>query len=208
MAIQGKFVADITRDDILELVRIHASEDILIDFKEIVFHSKHPSPNDEIDDLMADLVAFANGFGGHIVVGIEDRNDRAWELRPIPIAEAKRIATKLKALAIQHVTPPIVPLEIVPFSMDDNADKWVVIVHIPEGQAKPHMSSFSKQTKFVIRDGDSKRSMTSDEIQRAFLAGPQQSTLANLYQELRAVRALVEENVRGRERGGDLTEDK
>jgi hypothetical protein len=28
--------------------------------------------------------------------------------------------------------------------MDDNADKWVVIVHIPEGQAKPHMSSFSE----------------------------------------------------------------
>jgi len=196
VGIEGKFVTDISQDDIRELVRTHAPEDILIDFKEIVFHPQHNRPNEEIDDLLADIAAFANAFGGHIVVGIEDRNDRARQLRPIPGIEARRIATKLKALAIQYVKPPIIPLEIVPFSMSDHADECVVIIRVPAGQAKPHMSSFSKQTKFVIRDGHAKRYLSADEIREAFLAGPQQSTLANLYHELRAVRALVEENVR------------
>jgi predicted HTH transcriptional regulator len=196
VGIQGKFVANITRDDIRELVQTRAPEDILVDFKQIVFHPRHKKPNEEIDDLLADVAAFANAFGGHIVVGIEDRDDRAWQLRPIPIVEARKIATKLKALAIQYLKPPVIPLEIVPFSMSDQADEWIVIIRIPEGQAKPHMSSFSKQTKFVIRDGHAKRHLSADEIREAFLSGPQQSTLANMDRELRAVRALIEENVR------------
>jgi predicted HTH transcriptional regulator len=192
VGIEGKFVTDISQDDILELVRTHAPEDILIDFKEIVFHSQHKEPNEEIDDLLADIAAFGNAFGGHIVVGIEDKHDRAWQLKPIAGPAARRIARKLKALSIQYIKPPIIPLEIVPFSMSDQEDQWVVIIRIPEGQAKPHMSSFSKQTKFVIRDGDAKRVLSADEIREAFLAGPQQSALASLYHELRAVRALVE----------------
>jgi predicted HTH transcriptional regulator len=194
MAIQGKFVVDIAREDIQELVRTRTPEDVLIDFKEIIF--KHEKPNDEIDDLMADIVAFANAFGGHVIVGIEDKDDRAWRLAPMPMAEAGKIALKLKALAIQHIKPPIVPLEIVPFSMSDAADEWIVIIRIPEGQSKPHMSAFLNETKFAIRDGNRKRYMSADEIQRAFLAGPQQSTLANLYGEIRALRALAEESAR------------
>jgi len=208
MGIQGKFVAEITRDDIEELVRTRMPEDVFTDFKETIFHN-HPKPNDEIEDLLADVISFANAFGGSIIVGIQTEDDRAAKLKPIPKADAIRIATKLKGLTIQHVNPPIVPLEIVPFSMSDDKrkDEWVVIVRIPEGQAKPHMSSFSNQTTFVIRDGPRKRSMTADEIQRAFLAGPLQSTLANLFSELRAVRALVETmNVRPSD-GGDFGEN-
>ena len=192
MALQGKFVSDITREDILELVHTHVAEDVLIDFKEVIFHPTHAKPNEEIDDLLADLVAFANAFGGHIVVGIEDRQDRAWQLRPMPETEAGRIATKLKALAIQYIKPPIVPLEVVPFRMDDTADEWVVIIHIQGGQAKPHISSYLSQTLFAIRDGNRKRSMTVEEIRNSFLDGPQQSALAGIYRELQSVRALVE----------------
>lgn len=194
MGLQGKLVAEISRDDIRELVATHAAEDGFVDFKEIIFHRAHKKPDEEIGDLLADLVSFANGFGGHIIVGIEDRNDRALQLRPITQVEARRIATKFKSLAIQHIKPPIVPLEIVPFSMNDHADEWVVIVGIPEGQAKPHMSSFRLQNRFDIRDGNRKRSMSRDEIQSAFLSGPQQSALANIYRELQSVRGLVEAN--------------
>lgn len=192
MALQGKIVAEITRDDIHDLVRTRAPEDSFVDFKQIIFHPAHRRPDVEIDDILCDLVAFANAFGGHIVVGVEDMNDRAWRLSPMPQASARRISTKLKALAIQHIKPPIVPLEIIPFSMSDHADEWIVIVGIPEGQAKPHMSAFGQQTKFSIRDGNRKRSMTAEEVQNAFLAGPQQSALASIYRELQSVRAVVE----------------
>jgi predicted HTH transcriptional regulator len=192
MALQGKLVAEITREDVLDLVRTRTAEDALIDFKQTIFHPSHRRPDDEAEDLLADLVAFANAFGGHVVVGIEDRDDRAWQLRPLSQVDARRIATKLKALAIQHIKPPIVPLEVVPFSMNDFSDEWVVIIGIPGGQAKPHMSAFRSKTTFVVRDGNRKRSMTAEEIQNAFLAGPQQSSLASIYREIQSVRALVE----------------
>jgi len=192
VALLGKYVADITIQDVRELVQTHAAEDAFTDFKEVIFHPKHPKPNEIIHDLLIDLTAFANGFGGHIVVGIEDKRERAWRFKYMPQSEATRVAIKWKALAIQYIQPPIVPLEIVPFRMNHVADEWVVVVRIPEGQAKPHMSSFLSQTRFAIRDGNRNRSMTADEIQKAFLSGPQQSALANINTELRAVRALVE----------------
>lgn len=193
MALQGKLVAEITREDVLGLLRVRAAEDALIDFKQIIFPPGHKRPDDEAHDLLADLVAFANALGGHIVVGIEeDGHGCASQLRPISQAEATRIATKLKALAIQHIKPPVVLLEVIPFRMDDFADQWVVIVSVPQGQSKPHMSAYRSGTVFTIRDGNRKRSMTADEIQNAFLAGPQQSSLASIYRELQSVRALVE----------------
>lgn len=195
VALQGKLVAEISRDDVRELIRTHVAEDVFVDFKQVIFHPDHEKPDDEIDDLLADLIAFANAFGGHIIVGIEDRGDHAWALGPINQAEARRIAMKLKSLAIQHIRPAIVPLEIIPFRMDDFADEWIVIIHIPEGQSKPHMSSFRGQTRFTRRDGNRKRSMTADEIQGLFLAGPQQSALASISRELQSVRALVEDSV-------------
>ena len=200
MALLGKYVADITRNDIRDLVQTHVTEDAFLDFKEVIFHPKHPKPNEIIDGLLTDLIAFANAFGGHIVVGIEDKRDHAWHFKFMSQDEARRVSIKLKALAIQHIKPPIVPLEIVPFSMNDLADEWVVVVRIPEGQAKPHMSSFLGQTRFVLRDGNRNRSMTADEIQQAFLAGPQQSALASIHTELRSVRALVEANAVGKRR--------
>ena len=192
MALQGKLVAEISRDDIRELVRTRTAEDLFIDFKRVIFHPDHGRPDAEIEDILSDVVAFANAFGGHIVVGIEDRNDSAWQLTPMPQASARRIATKLKALAIQHIKPPIVPLEIVPMSMNDHVDEWIVIVGIPEGQSRPHMCGFGERTTFTTRDGNRKRPMTADEVKNAFLAGPQQSALANIYRELQSVSALVE----------------
>jgi predicted HTH transcriptional regulator len=192
VAMQGKLVAEITRADIRELVRTRAAEDLFVDFKQVIFHPAHRRPDSEAEDILSDVVSFANAAGGHIVIGIEDRNDAAWELRPMSQANSRRIATKLKALAIQHIKPPIVPLEVVPMSMHDYVDEWIVIVSIPEGQAKPHMCGLGQQTTFTIRDGNRKRPMTADEIQNAFLSGPQQSALANIFRELQTVSALVE----------------
>ena len=195
MSLQGKLVSEITREDVRELTRSRAAEDLFIDFKEVIFHRDHRRPHDEIDALLTDLVSFANAFGGHILVGVEDRDDCAWQLRPLPQAEARRIATKLKALSIQYIRPAIVPLEIVPFRMEDLRDDWIVIISVPEGQAKPHMSSFGSRTVFSIRDGNRNRAMTVDELQGAFLAGPQQSSLASIYREIQFVRSIVEADV-------------
>lgn len=198
MAVQGKLVGQIVPADIRELIEQRYREDGSIDFKQTIFHPLHRRPNEDIDDILADLAAFANASGGHIVIGIEDRDHRAHTLRPHTEAEARRIAVKLRDLAAAHINPRIPQLEIVPFAMDNRQQDWVVIVAIQESQDKPHMSAFLSRCRFPKRVGDGKREMTYHEIQNAFLTGPQQATLARFVGEIEAIKSLLSEVLRSR----------
>lgn len=192
-----QYAADITAIEIQNICQNHEREDIAVDFKQILFHRAHPDPNAEIDDTLADIVSFANAFGGHIIIGIEDIRNRANRIRPLSEEDAVRIANKLQGLAAAHIRPPVYPLEITPFPMDATQTGWVVIVTIPPGPARPHMSAFQSKTRFCIRDGDGKRAMTIDEIRKAFVTGPQEQILASMYTEIKAVRSLIEHELIG-----------
>jgi hypothetical protein len=55
MELLGKYVAEITREDVRELVHTHAAEDGFSDFKEVAFHPKHKKQNELINDFTASL---------------------------------------------------------------------------------------------------------------------------------------------------------
>ena len=192
---RDQYAANITAVEIQEICQNHEREDIVVDFKQILFHPAHPDPIDEIDDTLADIVAFANAFGGHIIIGIEDIRNRANRIRPLTEGDAVRIVNKLQGLAAAHIRPPVYPLEIAPFPMDATQRAWVVLITIPPGPSRPHMSAFQGQTRFCIRDGDGKRAMTIDEIRKAFVTGPQDEVLASMYTEIKAVRSLIEQEL-------------
>jgi predicted HTH transcriptional regulator len=191
----SQFASEIQADDIRDLCTNRALEDLYLDFKKTLFTGTEPRES-EIDDLVADVVAFANASGGHIIVGIDESKHRADTIVPMSFDGARKIAETIRKLASAHIRPPIAFLDAVPFVMDSQEKDWIVIVTIPSGQARPHMVAFHNQTRFVIRDGDNKRSMTYDEIRQAFLAGTQEVAIASIYSEIRVVRALLESSAK------------
>ncbi len=198
----GQFAADIQADDIRELYQNHVAEDVYLEFKQSLFtFPRQPLEmqarliDDHIDDTLADIVAFANAFGGHIVVGIADDGHRADRLEPLQRRDAIRIAEIIRDRAAVSIKPRILLLEAAPFPMDAKQQDWVVIVTVPVEESRPYMSVFREQTRFTIRDGNRKRSMSPEEIREAFLMGPQQTTIAGIYSEIRNLRALVEQSI-------------
>ena len=181
-------------EDILDLVTQRAPEDSFLDFKRSVLDPRRPKEklDEDRDDLVADLVAFANAHGGHIIVGVEpDAQERAAGLSPMTGDQAKRIADVMRDLAAAHIKPGIVQLEIRSLQMDDAGSEWVVVVAIPDSPDKPHMSCFNSQTRFTLRIGNRKREMAYDEIQRAFLSGPQQRVAERFLAEAEAIKSLI-----------------
>lgn len=194
MSLRGKRIAEITRADIRNLVVSRVAEDLFQEFKREILHPAKPADklNEEKGDLVADFVAFANAQGGHLIVGIDqDEAGRAHELVTMPGDSARSLGSSLRDLAISHIRPPIALLEVQPVQLDGAGKEWVVIAAIPEGQDKPHMSTYNDGSRFVIRVGDRKRTMTYEEISRLFISGPRDQMLSRLLLDISEIKAMV-----------------
>lgn len=118
----SQFASDITAADMRELCKNRVAEDVFIEFKQTLFRFPGKPPElvaklteDQIEDTLADIVSFANAFGGHLIVGIEENAHRAQRLTPLPQDEAVKIAQIIRDRAAVFVKPRIVLLEAVPF---------------------------------------------------------------------------------------------
>lgn len=194
MSFHGKAIREISPKDIWELISGQTPEDAFIEFKSEIFNpSKPPSALDqEGDDIIADLVAFANAQGGHVIIGVrQDDLGRAQALNSMTGDQADKIAKSLRDRAIQHIKPAVLQLEVRPFSMREDESEWVVIAAIPDSGDKPHMSSYNQQTRFEIRVDNRKRKMTFDEIRGAILGSSQQALLTRIVQEVQDLKSLV-----------------
>ncbi|MGC2741643.1 MAG: ATP-binding protein [Candidatus Angelobacter sp.] len=197
---KDQFAAEISAQDIIDLCTNHDAEDISLEFKQNLFTFPGRAPDvqaklldDQIEDTLSDIVAFANAFGGHIIVGIADTLSRAERIAPLSAENATRIAQVIRDRAAVFIRPRLPLLESVPFPMDARQQDWTVVVTIPPGESRPYLSSFRDQTRFTIRDGNRKRAMTAEEIREAILAAPQSTAIAGILSEIRVLRALIEE---------------
>ena len=142
MPIRGKLVSEISPTDILDLVQQQTPEDLFLEFKAELLNKPPDRMDGDKADWLADLVAFANAGGGHIIIGMEaDDQERASALRPMVGDNAKKLASTLRDLAIAHIKPHIVQLEVHSFEM--TSAEWIVIAAVPDSQGKPHMSSYN-----------------------------------------------------------------
>lgn len=108
--------------------------------------------------LASELVAFANGDGGEIFIGIGD--DR--KVRALDAANVARVNQLLSNAASNSVRPPVNP-------QTENVAVGggvVIVVTIPKGLNRPYMDDSGS---IWVKSGSDKRKVTSrEELQRMF----------------------------------------
>jgi ATP-dependent DNA helicase RecG len=110
------------------------------------------------DALAADMVAFSNGSGGSMFIGVDDD----CRVTGLATADIQRLNQLISNAASQNVKPKINP--ITENIMTD--DGLVMLVDIPAGINKPYQD---KNGVFWVKSGADKRKATSrEEIQRMF----------------------------------------
>ena len=185
--IRGKLISEISPAEIFDLIKESTPEDASLEFRGELLDPRKPEKkrNEEKEDWVADLVAFANAHGGHIIIGLEaDKQERAARLKPMLGDQAKTLADTLRNVASDRGWPPI-QHEIREFRM--SGEEWIVIAHVPDSQYKPHMYSYQGRTRFAVRDGNRKREMRYEEIQRLFVSGPQQQMMVRFLSEIESI---------------------
>ena len=114
-----------------------------------------------VDSLAAELVAFANAGGGHLIIGVEDNGS----VTGLSREDIARLNQLLSNASSQHVRPPVHPTT----QNMTLAQGMIMVVTVPEGLNKPYMDN---QGRIWVKAGSDKRHVTArEEIQRMFQAG-------------------------------------
>jgi len=122
--------------------------------------SRHQFKRDiaHVDQIAAELVAFANSAGGQLLIGVAD-NGHIAGLTP---GDISRLNQLLSNAASQHVKPPINPLT----TNVDTGQGIVMVIEIAAGLNKPYMDG---QGRIWVKSGADKRQVTArEEMQRMF----------------------------------------
>ena len=114
-----------------------------------------------VDAFAAELVAFANTGGGHLIIGVEDSGN----VTGLSREDIARLNQLLSNAASQHVRPPLHPT-----TQNMTLEQgMIMVVSVPEGLNKPYMDN---QARIWVKAGADKRHVTArEEIQRMFQAG-------------------------------------
>ena len=132
-----------TADELSEIIQ--QGENSSVEFKE---DGVRP------DSLAREMVAFANGSGGVVCIGITDSGQ-------VSGVDLTRITEEwVMNISRTNIVPPLqVGYEQIPF-----CDNVVVLITIPKGTDKPYQSD----QRYLIRVGSTNRTATQTELMRLF----------------------------------------
>ena len=132
------------QDDIRQLIR--QGENHAVEFKSSQVHP---------DSLAKEMTAFANSYGGVILLGVDDKGnieglseDRHWEEW---VANVSR----------NNIIPPVLSA----YQEIDIDDRKVVVITIEKGIERPYQTS---RSLFLVRVGSTSRTATQGELMRLF----------------------------------------
>jgi ATP-dependent DNA helicase RecG len=109
------------------------------------------------DSLAAEMVAFSNAYGGHLLIGI----DKHGQVKGLSFEQIEQLNQTISNTAHQKVQPPILPLtKIVTIE-----EKSVLIVFISKGTSGPYCTN---KGVYWMKNGADKARSSREELMRSF----------------------------------------
>lgn len=169
-----KPLIDVTAGDFVAMVAQEWPEDDQLEFKRAlptadgVENDRWITHGDRVGEaaqrgLFKEVVAFANSFGGDVILGIAESKDnprRAAACTPVP--KCLDLAERLAMAARSLIEPQIPRLEVRAIPADDAGNGFVVF-RVPRSRSAPHRLTLTKEC--YRRRRDSSEAMTMREIQ-------------------------------------------
>ena len=129
-----KSIGELTSQDVNELISLGVQEGDTVEFKESL------SSNDHKKAVIKEVVAFANGYGGRIFIGIAERSGNpsvAAEVKAVP--DCANLADQIGRACADLVDPPVLRLDVSGIATDQDGS-GVIVIDVPRSIRAPHMS--------------------------------------------------------------------
>jgi len=153
----GKAFNELVQADLETLVQEEVREKQTLEFKRDSY-----GRNDEgTREMLRDISAMANAYGGEILVGVEAIGDGvASDIVGVPDGEKE--AQRITSSCLSNIEERIGGLAVWPVAVS-NA-KHAIIIRIPQSLRAPHMVTFKGLNQFWVRHDRQKSPMSVHEI--------------------------------------------
>lgn len=171
-------IDEIEFDDIANLVSEEVEEGIRLEFKRDLSTSdgqpdrwmRDQSAIGRVarDDIAKEVVAFANAYGGVIIVGIDETEDhppRAKNLASPQIPSVADCAERLVRALRSIIDPPLPMLDVRGVVSSANGE-GVVLIRVPSSPSAPH--GFGTPPAAYVRHGSESKPLSMRELQSMF----------------------------------------
>lgn len=175
--------SDISLDHIEELVRGHARENEVLEFKSALPVKVKPGEpqvdrwiehGDRVGDyardkILQEIVAFANANGGTLVLGVKESNEQPREaIDLLPLPKCEQLAQRLLDVA-EDVIEPRLPTLFAKGIPSDDAGNGFVVLRTGRSRYGPHRLKGSTGKEFYVRRGERAATMDVREIKNLTL---------------------------------------
>ena len=143
------------------LRRIRPGEDSTLELKQVVFRGEGKIMEPHPDGLADEIAALANGRGGVLVLGVDDRTR---EVRGIPVERLATVESLLREICNDKIRPPV-QAHSRHLELPDAAGQSqpVVVLEVPRS-----LWVHESPNGYFLRVLDAKREMTPDLLARLF----------------------------------------
>ena len=158
-----KSIGELTSQDVEELISLEVQEGETVEFKEAL------SSNDHKNSILKEVVAFANGYGGRIFIGIAERSGSpsiAAEVRPV--LDCANLADQIGRACADLIDPPVLSLDVHGVATEQDGS-GVIVIDVPRSIRAPHMSR--RGHRAYRRRGSESVPMDMRDIQDMVLRG-------------------------------------
>ena len=166
MSIFNKPMENLSQGDLQSLRDNKVSERQNIEYKGRVYEKN----DEEIREMLRDITAMANSYGGYIFLGIkqdDENNGLPVDIIGIDSPEAEKERDRILSSCLANIEPRLSGLKIQPIPISNG--RSVLVIFIPRGIRSPHMIVFKGLNQFWIRHDRQKSKMAVEEIRDAFL---------------------------------------
>lgn len=176
MAIDRINFEALSEDDLQELLAAGVPEGLRLDYKRELYGQA----DKDKQEALKDISSFANAFGGHLIIGIEERAGIATKIDGLVGINPDNEVQRLDQLARSGIEPRIQGLQVKAVPLQNGAH--CIVVRAPRSWAPPHRVSAQGRNKFFVRNSSGVHEASMDELRTFFTTG------ADLLQRVHAFR--------------------
>ena len=155
----------ISEDDLSELLTGQVPEGLRIDYKRDLYGNSDADKR----EILKDISGFANAFGGHLIIGIEEQNGLPVSIPGVAGENPDEIVLRLEQIARTGLEPRIQGLRILAISLSNGS--YCFVIRIPRSWHPPHRVSAQNSNRFWIRNSGGTHEASVDELRTLFTMG-------------------------------------
>ncbi len=189
MSIEHKNLAQLSQENLDALVKSQVAENIRLEYKRDLYGQNDNSKK----ELLKDISALANSYGGHLIIGIEEFNGRADALYGVRCDNPDEETLRMEQVIRSGIEPNIADIHIHYLKLnkpDANARRYLFIIRVPKSHYPPHRVIISNHNRFYLRNSAGVHEPDIEELRVLFANSSDPALSSNTTEQTNALHPL------------------